>query len=118
VLGPAVNSLVMDYGTADAGREVQPWLRARRPPPYRPGPTARRVDIELGKRLRQARLFVGATRQELAAAMGVSAATVGRYETGVRRMSPKRFAAAVIFFGLPMSWFFSDDGAPGKTPRR
>jgi transcriptional regulator with XRE-family HTH domain len=50
--------------------------------------------------------------------MGVSAATVRRYETGARRMSPKRFAAAVVFFGLPMSWFFSEDGAPGNTPRR
>jgi DNA-binding XRE family transcriptional regulator len=118
MLGPAANGPTIKYATTDAGRDLLPWLRARRPPPYRPGPAARRVDVALGKRLRQARRFVGATPQELAAAMGVSAATVRRYETGARRMSPKRFAAAVVFFGLPMSWFFSEDGAPGNTPRR
>jgi hypothetical protein len=111
--GSAVACVTMEYGTATARRMPPPWLRARRPPPYRPGPAARRVDVELGQRLRQARLFVGVTPQELAAAMGVNVATVRRYETGARRMSPKRFAAAVVFLGLPMSWFFSDNGPRG-----
>ena len=70
----------------------------------------------MGQRLRQARLFVGTTLQELAAATGESVATVRRYETGAKRMSSKRCAAAVVFFGLPMSWFSSDNGPPGNTP--
>jgi transcriptional regulator with XRE-family HTH domain len=70
----------------------------------------------MGQRLRQAGRVVGAPSQELAAAMGVSVATMRRYETGASRMPPKRFAAAVVFFGLAMSWFFSD-GPPGNAPR-
>ncbi len=91
-------------------------LRARRAPPYRPGPAARAVDIAVGARLRRARLLTGASRRQLGEAMGVGAETVRRYETGARRMSPVRLAAAVRFLGLPLSWFFREDGppAPGR----
>jgi hypothetical protein len=112
----SVGCVTMEYGAATAGCELPPWLRTRRPPPYRPDPDARLIDVEMGQRLRQAGRVVGATSQELAAAMGVSVATMRRYETGASRMPPKRFAAAVVFFGLPMSWFFSD-GPPGNAPR-
>lgn len=88
------------------------FLRARRPPPYAHGPAARQADVALGRRLRQARRLVGVSPQELGAAMGVGAATVRRYEAGARRMSPKRFASAVVFLGLPVSWYFRDDEAP------
>jgi hypothetical protein len=88
-------------------------LRARRPPPFGLGPAARAADEALGCRLRQARWLVGVSPQELGAAMGVGAATVRRYEAGARRMAPKRFAAAVVFLGLPVSWYFRDD-----EPRR
>ena len=77
---------------------------------------ARAVDIAVGARLRRARLLTGASRRQLGEAMGVGAETVRRYETGARRMSPVRLAAAVRFLGLPLSWFFREDGppAPGR----
>lgn len=96
---------------------VAPFLRARRPPPYEPGP-AGRISVEVGRRLRQARLTAGATRQALGAAIGVEAATVRRYEAG-RRMPPARLAAAALFLGFPLSWFFREPDAPdgGAAPR-
>jgi DNA-binding XRE family transcriptional regulator len=83
------------------------FLRARRPPPYRPSPSP--VDARLGRRLRAARELLGITQKQLGAAMGVSAAMVRRYESGARPLTPARFAAAVSFLGLPLSWFFRSD---------
>jgi hypothetical protein len=80
------------------------YLRARKPPAYRPG--AQSLDALLGRRLRDGRQLVGVTQKELGAAIGVSAAMVRRYESGTRPLSPARFAAAVIYLGLPLSWFF------------
>ena len=98
--------MVFERATATMG-----CLRARRAPPYRPGPAARAVDAEIGAKLRQARLLAGLSRQQLGAALGVSAETVRRYESGARRMTPARLAAAVRFLDLPIAWFF------GETPR-
>ena len=67
------------------------------------------TDAQVGHRLRQARLLIGATREELGIVMSVSEATVQRYETGAKRMTPERFAAAVVFLGFPMAWYFRDD---------
>jgi transcriptional regulator with XRE-family HTH domain len=78
------------------------FLRARRPPTYRPGTSE--IDALLGKRLRTGRELMGITQKELGAAMGVSAAMVGRYESGARPLSPARLAAAMRFLGLPLSW--------------
>jgi len=46
----------------------------------------RAFDKELGSRLREARLTLGATQAELAQALGVSAVTVARYELGARSL--------------------------------
>jgi DNA-binding XRE family transcriptional regulator len=102
----------MNYGLAVSAPRV--FLRARKPPPYTPGPGARQVAVALGSRLRQARVMAGMTRQSLASAIGVTAATLRRYETGARRMPPARLAAAVVLLGLPLSWFFREPDAPGE----
>lgn len=46
----------------------------------------RAFDRQLGARLREARLTLGATQEELAKALGVSAVTVARYELGERSL--------------------------------
>lgn len=85
------------------------FLRARRPPRYEPGPASRQVDALVGRRLRQARGLAGASREQLGDAIGVSAETVRRYESGARRMPPARIVAATRFLGFALSWFFRDD---------
>jgi Helix-turn-helix domain len=84
-----------------------PYLRARKPPPYGPRPSG--LDARLGRRLREGRQRVRVTQKELGAALGVGAAMVRRYENGTRPRSPARFAAAITFLGLPLSWFFQGD---------
>jgi DNA-binding XRE family transcriptional regulator len=100
----------MNYVLAVSAQRL--FLRARKPPSYAPGPGARQVAVALGSRLRQARVMAGMTRQSLASAIGVTATTLRRYETGTRRMPPARLAAAVVLLGLPLSWFFREPDAP------
>ena len=101
--------MVAGFAERAGGAAALGFLRARRPPPYRPGPRERGVDAAVGARLRQARRLAGLSRQQLALAMGVSAQTVRRYESGARRISPARLAAAVRLLGVPISWFFRED---------
>jgi DNA-binding XRE family transcriptional regulator len=90
------------------------FLWAPKPPPYRPEPAARQASVAVGRRLRQARQMAGVTRPALGAAIGVAAATVRGYEAG-QRMPPARLAAAALFLGFPLSWFFREEDA---APRR
>lgn len=91
--------------------ETRPSLWAPKPPLYRPAPGARQASLEVGRRLRQARRMAGLTRQALGAAIGVAPATVRAYEGG-KRMPPPRLAAASLFLGVPLSWFFRESDAP------
>lgn len=76
---------------------------------------SRQVDALIGKRLRAARRLAGASPQQLAAALGVSAQAVQKYETGARRLTAARLAAAVKFLGVPMSFLFKDETAATAT---
>ncbi|HZB93253.1 MAG TPA: helix-turn-helix transcriptional regulator [Stellaceae bacterium] len=101
----------MDYSLP----AVEPlFLRARKPPPYVPGPGAKRVAAEIGGRLKEARRAAGMTRDALGRALGIGADTLRRYETGERRIPPVRLAAATVLFGLPLSWFFRERDAAGE----
>lgn len=83
--------------------------------PSRRQPGRRRgnaVDVMVGKRLREARLMTGASREQLGAALGVGAQSVQRYESGARRLSAARLAAVVKFLGVPMSFLFKEEVTP------
>lgn len=75
------------------------------------------VDLALGRRLREARVLAGASQRELGEAIGVSPQAVQKYESGEKRLSAVRLAAAVKFLGVPMSFLFRDDAAPETTLR-
>lgn len=83
--------------------------------PSRRQPGKRRpnqVDITVGKRLREARLQAGASPQQLAAALGISVPSLQKYESGARRLTAARLAAAVKFLGVPMSFLFKEEMTP------
>lgn len=69
-------------------------------PPKR-SPTA--LDLEVGRRLRQARIAAGLSQTALADAVGVTFQQVQRYETGVNRISPGKLAVAAKLFGKHIS---------------
>ncbi len=62
-------------------------------------------------RLAEARIRAGLTQEELAGRAGSSVFSIGKYERGERvPRGPvlRRIAAAT---GVPVSWFFEDEGA-------
>lgn len=63
----------------------------------------RAFDKQLGARLREARLTLGATQEELAKALGVSAVTVARYELGERSLPIAQLPRVARLLRSPIS---------------
>lgn len=66
----------------------------------------RRVDVYVGRRLRQRRIAVGLTQAELAEQIGVRFQQVQKYETGVNRISASRLWDVAKALKVPVSYFF------------
>ena len=66
---------------------------------------------ELAVRIRRARVEAGLSREYLAGKIGVSLATIVRYETGrTRRISVELLDKIAGATGKPLVWFFENDG--------
>lgn len=64
------------------------------------------VDIAVGQRLRQRRLLVGQTQEQLAASIGVTFQMVQKYEKGSCRVGASRLAQIARALGVPVAHFF------------
>lgn len=67
-----------------------------------PGAVARAFDAA---RLTQARHLAGMTKKDVAAAVGVTAAAVGQYESGVTKPRPELIPRLAEVLGMPMTFF-------------
>lgn len=73
------------------------------------------VDIHVALRLRERRVVLGLTQQELSAALGLSFQQVYKYERGRNRISAGRLYDLSKALGVPVTFFF-DDVADTSTP--
>jgi transcriptional regulator with XRE-family HTH domain len=64
------------------------------------------VDVQVGQRIRTARLTQGVSQQKVAEALGVTFQQVQKYENGMNRVGMGRLHAIANSLGLPMSYFF------------
>lgn len=64
------------------------------------------IDVQVGQRLRQARLLAGFNQSELGAAIGVSFQAVQKYEQGANRLSASRLFMAAKVLHCGVSFFF------------
>ncbi|WP_433458502.1 ImmA/IrrE family metallo-endopeptidase [Micromonospora sp. CA-248212] len=88
-----VNQLSLLPGTAGADpRDAAPA----------PGAVARAFDAA---RLTQARHLAGKTKKDVAAAVGVTAAAVGQYESGVTKPRPDLIPRLAEALGVPLTFF-------------
>ena len=71
-----------------------------------------KVDIHVGKRIRQRRWLVGLTQQQLGAAVGIKFQQIQKYETGSNRVSASRLWDIADALGVPITFFFE-----GLAPR-
>lgn len=81
---------------------------------------AHKVDVHVGKQIRQRRWLAGMTQQKLAAMVGIKFQQIQKYETGANRVSASRLWDIADALEVPVAYFF--DGleqaeASGATPQ-
>jgi transcriptional regulator with XRE-family HTH domain len=64
------------------------------------------VDVDVGKRIRARRLFLGMNQADLAATLGLTFQQVQKYEHGANRVSASRLLAIANALAVPISFFF------------
>lgn len=64
------------------------------------------IDIEIGKRLRQARVAAGLTQTELGTGLGISFQQVQKYEKGRNRVGCGRLYKIARILGVKIAYFF------------
>ncbi len=86
---------------------------------------AHKVDIHVGKRIRQRRWLTGMTQQKLAEMVGIKFQQIQKYETGANRVSASRLwdiadaldvNVAFFFDGMQSAEAAAAAGAQAKNP--
>lgn len=67
---------------------------------------AHKVDVHVGKRIRQRRWLTGMTQQKLAELVGIKFQQIQKYETGANRVSASRLWDIADALSVPVGFFF------------
>jgi transcriptional regulator with XRE-family HTH domain len=73
------------------------------------------TEIFVGARIRMRRSAMGMTRDDLAAALGVSSDAVAELEEGKERVGVARLLQLSQTLAVPVAWFFEGLGAEART---
>ncbi len=100
---PAVGLAVTD----PAGSAVPPRVILGEPEAEaKPSPRANAADHHVGARIRERRIMLGLSQQQLAQMIGVTYQQAHKYERGLNRISAGRLYEIAQVLGVPVSWFF------------
>ena len=72
----------------------------------RPSPRANNADRHVGARIRERRIMLGLSQQQLAVMIGVTYQQAHKYERGLNRISAGRLYDIAGVLSVPISWFF------------
>jgi transcriptional regulator with XRE-family HTH domain len=72
----------------------------------RPGQRANAADRHVGARIRERRVMMGLSQQQLAKMIGVTYQQAHKYERGLNRISAGRLFEIGQVLNVPVSWFF------------
>jgi transcriptional regulator with XRE-family HTH domain len=78
----------------------------REPGAARPSPRANNADRHVGLRIRERRIMLGLSQQQLAMMIGVTYQQAHKYERGLNRISAGRLYDIAAVLNVPISWFF------------
>jgi transcriptional regulator with XRE-family HTH domain len=91
-------------------------------PTERPGQRANAADRHVGARIRERRVMMGLSQQQLAKMIGVTYQQAHKYERGLNRISAGRLFEIGQVLGVPVSWFFEglapDTATQEASPRQ
>ena len=79
---------------------------APEPGAVRPSPRANNADRHVGTRIRERRIMLGLSQQQLAVMIGVTYQQAHKYERGLNRISAGRLYDIAGVLSVPISWFF------------
>lgn len=82
----------------------------RRNPAGRGGQRANAADRYVGGRIRERRIMLGLSQQQLAQMIGVTYQQAHKYERGLNRISAGRLFEIAQVMGVPVTWFFEGLG--------
>lgn len=88
----------------------------RKRPPGTGRARAQDVDRHVGAKMRERRIMLGLTQQQLAELIGVTYQQAHKYEKGINRIAAGRLYAVAHVLGVEVGWFF-DGIDTGETFR-
>jgi transcriptional regulator with XRE-family HTH domain len=80
----------------------------------------REIDHHVGARIRERRIMLGLTQQQLADLIGVTYQQAHKYERGINRVSAGRLYEIARVLSVPVSHFFDNldvEATPSQSPR-
>lgn len=98
-------------------RVAAPEVGRGSPPRRAPSQTARKadeMDLTIGRRLRERRILLGLSQDELARRIGLSFQQLQKYETGENRISAARLYSIAQVLDVSITWFFARPPARGN----
>src|SRR5271163_3634440 len=84
------------------------------------GQSTAAIDDHIGGRIRERRIMLGLTQQQLAEMIGVTYQQAHKYERGINRVSAGRLFEIARVLSVPVGYFYeglSDEGNRPETPR-
>jgi transcriptional regulator with XRE-family HTH domain len=79
------------------------------------------ADRHVGQRIRERRVMLGLSQQQLAQLIGVTYQQAHKYERGLNRISAGRLFEIAQVLGVPIGWFFeglAEGGGPQEASPR
>lgn len=74
------------------------------------------ADRYVGTRIRERRIMMGLSQQQLARMIGVTYQQAHKYERGLNRISAGRLYEIAQVLGVPVSWFFEGMSTGQRAP--
>lgn len=86
----------------------------------RPANKASEIDKHVGTRIRERRIMMGLSQQQMADMIGVTYQQAHKYERGINRISAGRLYEITQVLGVPLAYFFEglDGGNEESVPPR
>lgn len=81
----------------------------------KPSPRASMADRHVGARIRERRIMLGLSQQQLAVMIGVTYQQAHKYERGLNRISAGRLYDIASVLSVPISWFFEGIAEEGLS---